>query len=160
MPSQWKAASAYSRTMIKLDILRHQHDAALDMAQRLLDLIDGHRAGDPGYPILMQLNRLYGVLRIHLALEDVELYPALTASSDPEVARTARLFVEELGSLALDLECFARHWSCSASIANNFAEFSEAARDLMLALAVRIERENQHLYPLAETIAEPRRDAA
>jgi hypothetical protein len=147
--------------MVKLDILRRQHDAALDMAQRLLQLIDSYKAGTPAYPILMQLNRLYGVLRIHLALEDVELYPALTASSDPKVARTAQRYVEDMGGLAIELECFARHWSCSASITSNFEEFRLAAQDLMLALAVRIERENQQLYPLAEAVAaQPRRDAA
>jgi hemerythrin-like domain-containing protein len=148
--------------MIKTDILRSQHDAALDMAQRLLELIDGYRTGRSAYPILMQLNRLYGVLRVHLAHEDVELYPALIRAGDPKIARTAQHYVEEMGSLALDLECFARHWSCSASIANNFAEFAQAANDLMLALAVRIERENRHLYPLAEAEigTAPQRDAA
>ena len=147
--------------MMKLDILRGQHDAALDMAQRLLELIDAYRPGGPGYPILMQLNRLYGVMRVHFAHEDVELYPALVGSADPKVARTAQVYVEEMGGLALNLECFARQWSCSASITNNFAEFSQAANDMMLALAVRIERENQYLYPLAEAVAaQPRRDAA
>src|SRR5919106_5707905 len=106
--------------MIKLDILRRQHEAALDMAQRLLELIEGYQAGSPGYPILMQLNRLYGVLRVHLAHEDVVLYPALTGSPDPKIARIARSFAAELGGLAIELECFARHWSCSASITARF----------------------------------------
>jgi hypothetical protein len=136
--------------MVKLDILRRQHDAALDMAQRLLVLIDAYRPGAQAFPILMQLNRLYAVLRVHLAHEDVELYPALMASSDPRAARTARLYVDEMGDLALNLECFAQHWSCSASIANNFDEFRQAAQDMMLALAVRIEREDRYLYPLVE----------
>lgn len=147
--------------MIKIDILRDQHDAALDMAQRLLQLIDGYRAGTPAYPILMQLNRLYGILRVHLAHEDVELYPALMASPDSLVARKAQQYVDEMGDLATNLECFAQHWSCSASIANSFEEFSEAARAMVLELAVRIERENKYLYPLADAaIAQRRRNAA
>lgn len=150
--------------MIKIDILRRQHDAALDIAQRLLELIDAHLPGNPGYPILMQLNRLYGVVRVHLAHEDVELYPALAASPDPEAARTASIYLDEMGCLALDLECFARNWSCSASITGNFDEFRRAAHDLVLSLAVRIERENQFLYPLADRAIEAalsdRRDAA
>lgn len=152
------------KRMTKIDILRRQHDEALNMAQRLLELIDAYRPGSPAQSILMQLNRLYGVLRVHLAHEDVELYPALTASTDPEIARTARHYVDEMGGLALNLECFARHWSCSASIVSNFQEFSQAANDLMLALAVRIERENQFLYPLADRAIEAalsaQRDAA
>lgn len=146
--------------MTKLDILRRQHDAALDMAQRLLELIDGFRPGCPGYPILMQLNRLYGILRIHFAQEDVQLYPQLMASPDPAVAQLARQYSGEMGSLALDLECFARHWSCSASIAGNFVEFRDEANDLMMRLVVRIDRESRQLYPLAEAEPEPRRRAA
>jgi hypothetical protein len=137
--------------MVKLDILRRQHDAALDMAQRLLELIDGYQDDMQAYPILMQLNRLYGVLRVHLALEDIELYPALAASPNPKVARTAQLYVDEMGDLAINLECFAQHWSCSASIAASFEEFRQAAQDLMLALAIRIEREDRYLYPLTES---------
>lgn len=146
--------------MTKMDVLRGQHDAALEMAQRLLELIDGFRPGNPGYPILMQLNRLYGVLRLHFAQEDVQLYPRLIGSADAAVARTARRFADEMGGLALDLECFARHWSCSASITNNFGEFREAAHELVLRLAVRIDRETQQLYPLVEAESEYRRDAA
>jgi hypothetical protein len=154
-------AAGYSQRMIKIDVLRGQHDAALDMAQRFIELVDDHQAGAPAYPILMQFNRLFGILRVHFAHEDVELYPHLIASADPQVARTARLYVDEMGDFATNLECFAQHWSCSASIAGNFEEFSEAARALMLELAVRIEREDQHLYPLAEaSIVHRQRNAA
>lgn len=130
------------------------------MVQRLLGLVEGYQPGCPGYPILMQLNQLYGILRVHFAQEDVQLYPLLTASADPVVARTAQRYVDEMGGLALELECFARHWSCSASITGSFEEFREAAHELMLRLAVRIEREDQQLYPLAETGAEHQQRSA
>ncbi len=130
------------------------------MADRLLDLVDRHDPRRPAYPILLQFNRLVGLLRVHLAYEDVELYPRLMASDDLHVARTTQGFVKEMGGLAVDLECFARHWSCSAGICSNFTEFSDGLHVLVLALAVRIERENQHLYPLVETSPADRRDAA
>ena len=140
--------------MVNTEILRKQHDAAILMAGRLIDLVDNYDPRTAAIPILMQLNRLLGILRVHLAHEDVELYPKLIESSDPEVARTASAFVTEMGSLAIDLEWFAQHWSCSASIAGNIDEFREGVHQLVLALAVRIERENRYLYPLAE--AEPK----
>ena len=147
--------------MVNIQILRQQHDAALAMADRLIDLVDNYDPATAAIPILMQLNRLLGILRVHLAHEDVELYPKLIESSDPEVARTASAYVAEMGSLAMDLEWFAQHWSCSASIAGNIGEFREGVHQLVLALAVRIERENRYLYPLAEIDAETRhRDAA
>ncbi|WP_294122716.1 hemerythrin domain-containing protein [Sphingomonas sp.] len=139
--------------MVKIDILRAQHDDALAMADRLIELVDHYDPRSAAIPLLMQLNRLLGLLRVHFAHEDVELYPALTAARDPLVARTAQRFVEEMGGLAIELECFARRWSCSASIAGNIGEFRESAHQLMMTLAARIERENRILYPLVEAEA-------
>ena len=121
------------------------------MADRLIDLADHYRPGTQAIPILLQLNRLLGILRVHLAHEDVELYPSLMASGDSEVARTAATYFAEMGGLATDLEYFSRHWSCSVSIAGNIDEFRHDLHELVLALAVRIERENRYLYPLAES---------
>jgi hypothetical protein len=147
--------------MVNTEILRQQHDAALTMADRLVDLVDNYDPRSAAIPLLMQLNRLVGILRVHLAHEDVELYPKLMASRDPAVARMAGIYVAEMGGLAIDLECFARHWSCSASIAGNFDEFREGVHELVLTLAARIERENRYLYPLAESDRQlPRRNAA
>jgi hypothetical protein len=147
--------------MVNTKILRHQHDVALSMADRLIDLTDNYTAASPAMPILLQLNCLLGILRVHLAHEDVELYPRLMESIDPNVARTACAYFAEMGGLATDLEYFVRHWSCSVSIAGNIDEFRHDLHELMLALAVRIERENRYLYPLAENHPEiAHRDAA
>ena len=147
--------------MVNTEILRQQHDAALVMADRLIDLIDNYDPRSAAIPILMQLNRLLGLLRVHLAHEDFELYPRLMASPDPHIARTANAYIAEMGGLAIDLECFVRHWSCAASIAGNIEEFREGVHELVLALAVRIERENRYLYPLAESHRQiPHRNAA
>jgi hypothetical protein len=147
--------------MVNTESLRQEHDAALKMADRLIDLVDNYDPRTAAIPILMHLNRLLGILRVHLVHEDVELYPKLIKSDDPEVARTALAFVAEMGSLAIDLEWFAQHWSCSASIAGNIDQFREGVHQLVMALAVRIERENRYLYPLAEVHSQtPHRDAA
>ncbi len=145
--------------MLGLDALREQHDAAMAMAERLIELVDRYAPPQPVYPIVMQLNRLHGLLRVHLAHEDVDLYPHLIASGDPTVARAARHFVDEMGGLAAEFEQFARYWSCSASITGSFEEFRESLHELMLRLAVRIERENLWLYPVAQAETS-RRDAA
>jgi hypothetical protein len=146
--------------MTATDSLRHQHDTALAMSDRLFDLMDGYDGGRDAYDIAMQLNKLVGLLRIHLAQEDVQLYPELIASQDKEVAKLARSYANEMGGLAIELEIFAQHWSCSAGIVSNFEEFREATSTLLLHLAVRIERENRHLYPLADAAAALKRKAA
>lgn len=134
--------------MSKLTNLRNQHDDALAMADRLIDLIDGYGDAHDALPIAVQFAKLVGLLRVHFAQEDVLLYPALVASGDLEVARLALAYAAEMGALAHELEQFIRRWPSSAVIAGSFAEFAEAARELVLALAVRIERENRFVYPL------------
>ena len=143
--------------MFKIDLLRSQHDDVLAMADRLLQLVDHYDRRKAAIPIVMQLNRLLGLLRVHLAHEEIQLYPTLIASSDAEVVRTGQRHVDEMRGLAGDFESFARRWPCSDSIGGNLEEFRQAVRHLLLALAVRIERENLYLYPLAE--AEARRQS-
>ncbi len=122
------------------------------MSDRLFDLIESYDGGRDAFDIAMQLNKLVGLLRIHLAQEDLQIYPELAGSPDEKVARLARSYANEMGGLAIELEIFAKHWSCSASIVSHFDEFREAANILLLTLAVRIERENRYLYPLVEAM--------
>lgn len=144
-----------------MHVLRAEHDAALAMAGRLISLADHDNPRSAAIPIIMQLNRLLGLIRAHLEQEDAELYPALVASADKKVAGIAQRYVDEMGGMAHEFECFARRWSCSDSIAASIVEFRSAVRQLVGALSERIERENLHLYPLAEAeIARQSRKAA
>lgn len=142
------------RGMYALTELRHQHDVAISIGDRLLELVDTYRCDADAYPIALQFNKLVGLLRVHLAQEDVQLYPDLMSSSDARTARLAKTYVAEMGSLAFELELFAQRWSSSAVIATDFDEFAQATRELILQLVVRIERENRYLYPLAESPAQ------
>ena len=147
--------------MIRIETLLGQHDEALAMAQRLLALVDNLEASRPIGPVVLQFNHLFGLLRVHLAHENVGLYAELMASPDLQVMRTAQRHLNETADLAARLECFALQWCNAARIAGRIEEFREEMNDLMLALAVRFEQEGRCLYPLAATVAAtPRRNAA
>lgn len=130
------------------------------MAQRLLVLIDSYRDRQDSFAIALQLAKLIGLLRIHLAYEDTQLYPRLAACADPAVAELARSYMVEMGSLAPAIERFASRWSSSAVIGGAFDEFRAGAHELIAALEVRIERENVYLYPMADMIAAQEKRAA
>lgn len=134
--------------MYALTELRNQHESAMRIADSLIDLIDGYQYEADALLIALQFNKLIGLLRVHLAQEDVQLYPELVASSDPKIAKLALAYVSEMGGLAHQLEVFARRWSSSTVIATDFVDFAQATRELVSQLAFRIERENRHLYPL------------
>lgn len=93
---------------------------------------------------------------MHLAYEDLVLYPTLMRTGAPEVAGLAHWFHDEMGALAPQFEEFARRWSGPTIIDIMFDRFRDEATEILAALAARIGRENVQLYPLAERVALPR----
>lgn len=146
--------------MARTDMLRRQHDAAVVIVEEISASIYNFREARDAYAIALKLAKLKGLLRIHFAQEDRSLYPAMMASSDAEVAATAATFQKEMGHLGAAFESFADRWSTSAAIAANFDQFREESADLFGKLANRIERENEDLYRLADTIDEGLQPAA
>jgi hemerythrin-like domain-containing protein len=142
--------------------LRRQHDAAMTLASQIIDLMDRCESRNDAYRISLALAKLLGLLRIHLAQEDQGLYPAMIRSGDADAAATAQAFATEMGGLAEQLERFAARWTCSAAIFAALAEFRAEAMAVFAALATRIHRENEELYPLAQRVVAARmhQDAA
>lgn len=111
--------------MYALIELRNQHDAAMRIADSLIDLVDDYQCETDALLIALQFNKLIGLIRVHVAQEDDQLYPELIAADDPKVAKLALSYVSEMGGLATQLEVFARRWSSSALIATDFVDFAE-----------------------------------
>lgn len=101
------------------------------------------------------LAKMTGILGQHLAAEDRSLYPRMMASSDPSVAKTARQFADEMGDLASVYQSFEVNWRTGKAILAAPQSFREAASTVLNALAIRIKRENEVLYPLAESMLTP-----
>ena len=93
--------------------------------------------------------RLSSLIIAHLKAEDWVLYPPLLESSDPEIARTARRFVDEMGGLAASYSIFMERWD-ALSIQADWTHYRKEARAISQALGNRIVRENRELYPLVE----------
>ena len=140
--------------MSRTAALRAQHDRAEHLSKRLQTALAQHRDGEDCTPLARDLAKLVGLLKIHLAQEDRSLYPFMQAHGDSEGARVAQAYQEEMGGLAKAIEAFAARWPGAGAIDRDFAAFRREASDVLLALAQRIERENETLYPLADALAE------
>lgn len=138
--------------MARTDILRRQHDAAVVLVEEINGSIQNFDEPRDAYAIALRLAKLNGLLRIHFAQEDRSLYPAMMASSDAQVADTAATFQREMGYLGAAFASFIDRWGMSAAIAANFDQFRDESAELFGKLANRIERENEELYRLADTI--------
>lgn len=125
--------------------------------RELADLI-GQIAGLAASPAAAQaraddirglLNQLAGKLTVHLSGEDKVVYPALAASSDPQVAATAKRFQSEMGGLVEVFKAFNRAWTASA-IKADAARFTAELGQVAKAVGERVQKEETVLYPLAE----------
>jgi hypothetical protein len=132
-------------------MLRRQHDAAEQIVANIAKLSRSEIDAAAAYQIGLALTKLTGVLRIHFAQEDRSLYPSLMASPDPRVSDIAKQFQREMGGLAPIYEAFADRWKLSSAILADVDGFRRESRSVFTALADRIRRENEELYPLAES---------
>lgn len=96
------------------------------------------------------LARLTGILRIHLALEDEILYPALRNSPDPQIAAIGQRYWDEMGGLADTFLDFIDRWKRADALLANQERFRSESAAVFKALEKRIEREHHEVYPLAE----------
>jgi hemerythrin-like domain-containing protein len=133
--------------------LRAEH-AALDTLSRfLLTLV-----AEPDPPRATELASVRGMFRDtlvrHLKCEDWALYPRLKASGDPYIAQLARDFIFEMGHIADEFAAYEARWPAER-VAGEWAGFRAETEAVLGAIAMRIEREEDELYPVAEQYDEP-----
>lgn len=130
--------------------LRAEHAALRTLANILIDLI---RAPAPPRPT--ELASVRGMLRDtlvrHLKCEDWALYPRLKTSGNPQLAKMAAEFVHEMGHIAEDFAAYDGKWTADR-IAADWAGFCRETEVVLDVLAMRMEREDQDLYPVADTL--------
>ncbi|AMU92366.1 hypothetical protein ATM17_25450 [Sphingopyxis macrogoltabida] len=134
--------------------LRDEHAALVTLARILTGMI---RAPQP--PRMTELAAARGLLRDtllrHLKCEDWILYPRLKASGDPELVRITREFELEMGDLADDFTAYDNEWT-PQRVAAGWPDFCRETAIMLDILAMRIEREERDLYPLAENLGPSR----
>ena len=136
--------------MPDLDKLRDEHRLILRIVERLRFLI-GQSKPPPQLHLFALRHELSATLIGHLKTEDWVLYPQLLASSDPQIASTARAFCDELGGLGAAYVEHCKIWNAEA-IAADWAGYGVASLHLLDALTARISRENHELYPLLQRV--------
>ena len=134
----------------EIERLRAEHAAIETLSRFLLALVAA-----PHPPRPTELAAVRGMLRDtlvrHLKCEDWALYPRMQSSGDAEVMRIARIFVDEMGHIAGDFAAYDARWTPEAGEAD-WDAFRGETIGILDALGMRIEREEQQLYPLAERL--------
>ena len=133
--------------------LKDEHKALLKIAGNIkaqlnTNLRDQTRAKE----ISSTLVDLTSILGLHLAAEDRILYPKMKAAGG-QAQKVATDFEKEMGGIAKTLEEYKIKWMAAKRIQQDPSKFVADTEKLLAALASRVLRENEILYPLAEQMA-------
>ncbi|BBE32555.1 hemerythrin domain-containing protein [Sphingosinicella microcystinivorans] len=125
--------------------LRKQHDEIGETSETLINAVIARDRLE----VARCRWRLARVLIAHLAIEDKWLYPALIRDGAAQVSALAQTFQRDMGGLAAAFNAYMLEWT-EDRITNEWEAFQTATWALIEALDLRIRRENEELYPLAE----------
>lgn len=131
---------------------RQQHKDLLAIAGKMaLGFRQEHLARDAS-EMRTLLSELTAKLKVHLAMEDKSLYPALLNHSNGLISTKAQEFVTEMGGLAEVYTKYVERWRTASLIQADPDTFITESRDVFDALADRIKREDSELYVMVESL--------
>lgn len=136
--------------MARTDKFRQHHDELVGLVGKIQKSLSGNVAAEVEN-ISNTLTSITGKLTVHLSMEDSVLYPQMIASSDAATSGTAKKFQTEMSGIKDVYAAFTKKWS-KAAIAADTAGFAKEFAGIAQALAQRITRENNELYPLADKL--------
>jgi hypothetical protein len=134
---------------MNIDKFKHQHVEILTAISALRVLAkSGIR--DNAAAISERIIAMSSLIKLHLAVEDTVLYPALQNGKDALLARMGKKYQDEMQNIAASYMGFARRWNTSATVAQNPEGFRLDANQVLKVLHNRMQKENTEFYPAIE----------
>ena len=134
---------------MNIDKFKHQHvDILGNIAalRRLAQAGVAHNATE----IARLIVSMSSTIKLHLAVEDQALYPALQRGDDAALARLGQRFQVEMGPIAAAFDQFARRWNTAQRLREDEAGFRAAANDVLRRVHERMRHEDRDFYPRVE----------
>lgn len=134
--------------MINLTQLEKQHISIKEEIETIEDM-----AGKAGYEdnlmeITLHINKLAGLLNIHLLSEDDYMYPALKESMDTELKAMAESYSLEMGDLVTEFTAYKNRYNTKNKVLADSKNFLPMTKEVLNKIKNRIEKEDNKLYAL------------
>jgi hemerythrin-like domain-containing protein len=136
--------------MSRTENFRRQHREIHEVVREIEALLDPDKLRVDVEHCRLLLSELVGKLSVHLAMEDNALYPRLTNHKDKQVSELAKQYMNEMGGIKKVFTEYAQRWRSPAGIEGSTQQFIDETRGIFKALAERIAKEDNHLYPLVD----------
>ena len=89
-------------------------------------------------------------IKLHLAVEDQALYPALQRGANAELARMGQQYQKDMGPIAQAYDAFAKRWNRPESVRRDEQSFRDDANRVLRMVFERMHREDRDFYPRIE----------
>ena len=146
-------SSVSGNDRVNMQALRAEHSSIMAMASRLGGIAGNVKTRGDAHDARTLIGSIDNLLHAHLAEEDDNLYPALMAAGDEAARRLAADAFEEMGGIVGAWVHYRDHWTLEA-ILDQAARFAAATGGVMGALSLRLEMENDVLYPAMERLTD------
>ena len=134
---------------MNIDKFKHQHVSILGSIATLRRL--AHAGVAHNAPEIARLVvAMSSTIKLHLAVEDQVLYPALQRGDNPDLARLGRQYQSEMASIASAYDAFARRWNTAENVRRNAQGFRDEANVVLRRVFERMQREDHDFYPRIE----------
>lgn len=134
---------------MNIDKFKHQHGEILACISALRTLVrSGIQKNAPDISRLVIT--MSSTIKLHLAVEDKILYPALQDAGNTALATMGKRFQDEMTSIALSYLDFARRWNTALTVAQNPEGFRAEANTVLRVLHDRMRKEDTEFYPVIE----------
>lgn len=136
--------------------LRAQHRAIVVLASKLGGIVGDLKTRDDAHDARALILEIDSLLKAHLGVEDAEMYPMLMDAACAETRQLGTAAFGDMGGVAGLWNAYRDRWPVEAML-SDVRRFAEATRGVLLALSVRIQQEDDTLYPALETLADRER---
>ena len=134
---------------MNLDKFKHQHTDILRSIATLRALAQAGAQAN-ATAIAQGIVAMSGTIKLHLAVEDKVLYPALQRGDNAELARLGRQYQSEMESIASAYDAFARRWNTADNVRRSAQDFRNEANVVLRKVYERMQREDHDFYPRIE----------
>ncbi|CAN7546398.1 hemerythrin domain-containing protein [Duganella sp. LjRoot269] len=137
---------------MNIDKFKHQHLDILGAIAALRPLVQTGIA-DHASDISQRIIAMSGIIKLHLAVEDNFLYPALEASGNHSLAHMSKRYRDEMNGIAGAYLAFASKWNTPRLLIEQPEVFRNEANQVLKTLYERMKKEDREFYPAIEASA-------
>lgn len=136
---------------MNIDKFKRQH---LDILGCIAQLRQASQAGvsENAEEIARLIIAMSSIIKLHLAVEDQVLYPALRNGNNEVLARMGTKFQDDMGAIATAYMGFAERWNQASNVARDPEGFRKDANSVLKTVHARMHKEDTVFYPAIEAL--------